>query len=420
MNKKITSLSLAGIMLLSTASPVFAAPAEKTEVKQPNKIEEAIKKGEEKMAEAKEAGKEVAKDAKEAMTDAKEKVEEKAKEVKKDMASKEETIKALKDEMAMESKIRASEAFKNAKEDAITNYENAIAASKSIVDDEKAELEQIKNALMNLTEAKEKLGYKEEMKDAKKEEVKSMDVKASTQKVKLNGKDVVIYGYNIDGYNYFKLRDVAAVLKDTKAKFGVEYKDAMVTLTKGADYKVTESDQKEVKAMSKGMLTNDKVMVGDKALTATAYKVDDLNYYKLRDLGEALGFGVDFDKATNTILLMSEKDAKEEKVAPKVEEVKASLEKEIAREKTVRESEEFKNAKEDVVTNYENAIAAAKSIVADKEAKPEQIENALKALVEAHEKLGLKADAKVEEKADKKEMKEEKKDEMKKEVKETK
>ena len=420
MNKKITSLSLAGIMLLSTASPVFAAPAENTEVKQPNKIEEAIKKGEEKMAEAKDAGKEVAKDAKEAMTDAKEKVEEKAKEVKKDMASKEETIKALKDEMAMESKIRASEAFKNAKEDAITNYENAIAASKSIVDDEKAELEQIKNALMNLTEAKEKLGYKEEMKDAKKEEVKSMDVKASTQKVKLNGKDVVIYGYNIDGYNYFKLRDVAAVLKDTKAKFGVEYKDAMVTLTKGADYKVTESDQKEVKAMSKGMLTNDKVMVGDKALTATAYKVDDLNYYKLRDLGEALGFVVDFDKATNTILLMSEKDAKEEKVAPKVEEVKASLEKEIAKEKAVRESEEFKNAKEDVVTNYENAIAAAKSIVADKEAKPEQIENALKALVEAHEKLGLKADAKVEEKADKKEMKEEKKDDMKKEVKETK
>ena len=74
MNKKITSLSLAGIMLLSTASPVFAAPAEKTEVKQPTKAEEMVK-------DAKEAGKEIAKDAKEAMTDAKEKVEEKGKEV---------------------------------------------------------------------------------------------------------------------------------------------------------------------------------------------------------------------------------------------------------------------------------------------------------------------------------------------------
>ena len=350
MNKKITSLSLAGVMLLSTASPVFAATeAAMKETKEPNKIEEALKKGKEVVKEGKEAGKEVVKDAKEAMTDAKEKAE-----------------------------VKGKEAVKEAKE--------------------------------------------------LKEKVESKDVKASSQKVKLNGKDVVIYGYIIDNYNYFKLRDVAAVLKDTEAKFGVEYKDAVATLTKGADYKVADTDQKEVKKVSKGILTNDKVMVGDKALTATAYKIDNSNYYKLRDLGEALGFGVDFDKATNTVLLTSkEAEVKEEKVAPKVEEVKASLEKEIAKEKAVRESEEYKKSDVKVQTNYENAIAAAKSIVDDKEAKPEQIENALKALVEAQEKLGLKAEAKVEEKKDEKkedkkevkEVKDEKKDD-KKEVKETK
>ena len=353
MNKKITSLSLAGVMLLSTASPVLAATEEKAEVKAPTKIEEALKKGEEVVKDGKEAGKEVVKDAKEAMTETKEKAE-----------------------------VKGKEAVKEAKKD--------------------------------LKEVKEKVETKE--------------VKASSQKVKLNGKDVVIYGYIIDNYNYFKLRDVAAVLKDTEAKFGVEYKDAVATLTKGADYKVADTDQKEVKKVSKGILTNDKVMVGDKALTATAYKIDNSNYYKLRDLGEALGFGVDFDKATNTVLLTSkEAEVKEEKVAPKVEEVKASLEKEIAKEKAVRESEEYKKSDVKVQANYENAIAAAKSIVDDKEAKPEQIENALKALVEAQEKLGLKAEAKVEEKKDEKkedkkevkEVKDEKKDD-KKEVKETK
>lgn len=353
MNKKITSLSLAGVMLLSTASPVLAATEEKAEVKAPTKIEEALKKGEEVVKDGKEAGKEIAKDAKEAMTETKEKAE-----------------------------VKGKEAVKEAKKD--------------------------------LKEVKEKVETKE--------------VKASSQKVKLNGKDVVIYGYIIDNYNYFKLRDVAAVLKDTEAKFGVEYKDAVATLTKGADYKVADTDQKEVKKVSKGMLTNDKVMVGDKALTATAYKIDNSNYYKLRDLGEALGFGVDFDKATNTVLLTSkEAEVKEEKVAPKVEEVKASLEKEIAKEKAVLESEEYKKSDVKVQANYDNAIAAAKSIVDDKEAKPEQIENALKALVEAQEKLGLKAEAKVEEKKDEKkedkkevkEVKDEKKDD-KKEVKETK
>ena len=360
MNKKITSLSLAGIMLLSTASPVFAATEAKTDAKQPSKIEEALKKGEDLVKDAKEAGKDIAKDAKEAMTDAKEKVEVKGKE--------------------------------------------AVKETKEVAKDVKEDAKKVK------------------------EKVESKDVKASTQKVKLNGKDVVIYGYNIDGYNYFKLRDVAAVLKDTKAKFGVEYKDAMVTLTKGADYKVAETDQKEVKAMSKGMLTNDKVMVGDKALTATAYKVDDSNYYKLRDLGEALGFGVDYDKATNSVLLMTEKEAaKEEKVAPKLEELKEAVKKELVNEKEVRESEAYKKADDKVKSNFENAVAAAKSLLADEKATQEQFENELKALVEAKEKLGFKADVKVEEKKDEKkedkkevkEVKDEKKD-AKEEVKETK
>lgn len=412
MNKKLTSLSLAGVMLLSTASPVFAATeAAMKEAKEPNKMEQLVKDGKEKMAKAEEK-----------MTEAKEKVEEK-------VAPKLEEVKeALNKEIAKEKAVRASKELKEAKDDVITNYENAIAAAKSIANDKEAKPEQFENALKALVEAHEKLGFKADAKVEAKKEMKTVDVKATNQKVKLDGKDVVIYGYNIDGYNYFKLRDLAAVLKDSKAKFGVEYKDAMVTLTKGADYKVAETDQKEVKAMSKGMITNDKVMVGDKALTAMAYKVDDSNYYKLRDLGEALGFGVDFDKATNTVLLMSEKEAaKEEKVAPKLEELKEAVKKELANEKEVRESEAYKKADDKVKSNFENAVAAAKSLLADEKATAEQFTNELKALVEAKEQLGFKADAKVEEKKEvkeaKKEMEKDVKDakkEMKKDVKESK
>lgn len=342
MNKKLTSLSLAGVMLLSTASPVFAEVTEAVkDVKEPTKMEKVLEEGKEKVAKAEEAGKEVKEEAKEKMTEAKEeakKVEEKA-----------------------EEKVK---------------------------------------------------------------EVKTIDVKATNQKVKLDGKDVVISGYNIDGYNYFKLRDLAAVLKDSQAKFGVNYKDGVVTLTKAADYKVVESDQKPVKAESKGMLTNDKVLVGDKTLTATAYKIDDLNYYKLRDLGKELGFGVGYDEATKSVLLTSvvneKEEVKEEKVAPKLEEVKEAINKELAKEKEVRASEEYKKATDEVKTNYENAIAAGKNIVADKDATLEQANNELKALVEAGEKIGLKAEAKIEEKAEegKKEIKKDVK-EGKEEVKET-
>ncbi|MDU3087682.1 MAG: hypothetical protein E6705_07220 [Peptoniphilus harei] len=361
MNKKLTSLSLAGVMLLSTASPVFAEVTEAVkDVKEPTKMEKVLEEGKEKVAKAEEAGKKTEEKAAEKMTEAKEKVEEKA-----------ETAK--------------EEAKKDAKKV-----------------EEKAE---------------------EKAKEVKKE-VKTIDVKATNQKVKLDGKDVVISGYNIDGYNYFKLRDLAAVLKDSQAKFGVDYKDGVVTLTKAADYKVVESDQKPVKAESKGMLTNDKVLVGDKTLTATAYKIDDLNYYKLRDLGKELGFGVGYDEATKSVLLTSvvneKEEVKEEKVAPKLEEVKEAINKELAKEKEVRASEEYKKATDEVKTNYENAVAAGKNIVADEKATLEQANNELKALVEAGEKIGLKAEAKIEEKAEegKKEIKKDVK-EGKEEVKET-
>lgn len=360
MNKKLTSLSLAGVMLLSTASPVFAEVTESVkDVKEPTKMEKVLEEGKEKVAKAEEAGKKTEEKASEKMTEAKDEAKEKAETAKKE----------------------AKEVKEEAKKDA-----------KKV--EEKAE---------------------EKAKEVKKE-VKTIDVKATNQKVKLDGKDVVISGYNIDGYNYFKLRDLAAVLKDSQAKFGVDYKDGVVSLTKAADYKVVESDQKPVKAESKGMLTNDKVLVGDKTLTATAYKIDDLNYYKLRDLGKELGFGVGYDEATKSVLLTSvvneKEEVKEEKVAPKLEEVKEAINKELAKEKEVRASEEYKKATDEVKTNYENALAAGKNIVADKDATLEQANNELKALVEAGEKIGLKAEAKIEEKAD------EAKKEIKKDVKE--
>ena len=45
--------------------------------------------------------------------------------------------------------------------------------------------------------------------------------KPSSDKVSVNGKLVSPQVYNIDGYNYFKLRDVAQVMNGTPATFQV-------------------------------------------------------------------------------------------------------------------------------------------------------------------------------------------------------
>ena len=212
--------------------------------------------------------------------------------------------------------------------------------------------EAIEKVKEDAKEVKEEVKEEIKKEEIKKEEIKKeevMKVKVSPQKVTLDGKEVKISGYNIKDENYFKLRDVAAVLKDTDAKFSVDYKEAdkdakgQVVLTPGKEYEVLDTDLKEVKAESVAMGTNDEVKVVDKDLEAKAYKIDGNNYYRLRDIAKALNFGVDYDKETNTVVLTSKEEAKKEEVK---EEVKKETEK--AEEKVEKAEEKVEEAKEKV------------------------------------------------------------------------
>ena len=63
-------------------------------------------------------------------------------------------------------------------------------------------------------------------------------VSPSTQKLKVDGAVVSAMVYNIDGSNYFRLRDIAYVLRNTDKRFEVGYDAAAntVLLTTGAFY----------------------------------------------------------------------------------------------------------------------------------------------------------------------------------------
>ena len=135
-----------------------------------------------------------------------------------------------------------------------------------------------------------------------------IEIQLSNQHLTLNGKPVYAQAYNINGSNYFKLRDIAYLLSDTEARFSVEYdsKTNTVTIVSGESYFPigTELDSsaaaapKSVKASPQSLIIN-----GHRVSWLSAYNVDASNYFKLRDLGEELGFGVDYDKDTRTVLL---------------------------------------------------------------------------------------------------------------------
>jgi len=131
---------------------------------------------------------------------------------------------------------------------------------------------------------------------------------AFTGKVKINGVFILPATlYTIDGSNYVKIRDIAAMLSGVDEDLGIDYNSATgtIVMTSALDYRFlgTELSGLPSNKSTTAMLPAVRVCLDGKMLYLSAYTIGDSTYFKLRDLGELFDFGVDYDGKTNTILI---------------------------------------------------------------------------------------------------------------------
>lgn len=113
--------------------------------------------------------------------------------------------------------------------------------------------------------------------------------------------------YKIDGSNYFKLRDIAALLSGSEKQFSVDYDNSVksVTVASGKSYTPDGSELKP--ASSTGSVTASKssnsIYINGKKMDLSVYKINGNNYFKLRDLGAALDFYVGYDNAAKSVTI---------------------------------------------------------------------------------------------------------------------
>lgn len=129
-----------------------------------------------------------------------------------------------------------------------------------------------------------------------------------TMTVALNGQAVPLRGYEIEGRNYFKLRDLAYVLRGTDSCFAVGFADGVVTLTTGAAYVPAGGELADPGLAADAGQSADVVQIDGQPVSLTAYRIGGYNYFQLRELGAAVGLDVDYDAAARTVLLTTAPD----------------------------------------------------------------------------------------------------------------
>ena len=176
-------------------------------------------------------------------------------------------------------------------------------------------------------------------------ESKTVDAVKNTKKVTLDGEEVKVGAYDVEGYNYLKLRDVAAILNTKKCQFNVGFDKPtkLITVELAKGYEKVEGDLAEIKdEKAKAIVSVRKILVNGEEKEIKTALINEYNYMQLRDLASLVGLDVKYDKVNKVIMLKSDAEAKEEKKDEKTEEKKDDKKDDKKEEKKEDKKDEVK------------------------------------------------------------------------------
>jgi hypothetical protein len=140
--------------------------------------------------------------------------------------------------------------------------------------------------------------------------MQNLVAKPTFSTIVVNGEYIEFDSYSIDHYNYFKLRDLAFKLNGTEKQFEVNWDSAVnvILLTSGNGYTIVGGEMAAREKETKTPIpTESKILLDGAAISFSAYKIDGNNYFKLREIGEAFNFGVDWDGERDLIVIDTSK-----------------------------------------------------------------------------------------------------------------
>ncbi|MBE5821024.1 MAG: hypothetical protein E7311_00355 [Clostridiales bacterium] len=131
-------------------------------------------------------------------------------------------------------------------------------------------------------------------------------VKPTESKIFLDSVQMYFETYLIDGYNYFKLRDLAYVFNKNKKAFNVEWNEKLdrIDIITNKNYIPLGNEMQNLniyKEDKNATYTKSSIYVDNVKKEFETYLIDGYNYFKLRDVLKIIDCGVIYDNITMDI-----------------------------------------------------------------------------------------------------------------------
>jgi hypothetical protein len=127
--------------------------------------------------------------------------------------------------------------------------------------------------------------------------------------ITVDDKGVELPGVKVAEQNYFKIRDIAYILNGSGSQFEIVYDNATrtISITTGKAYTPIGTETKDGISNAKGVTTSQHLVVDGKTVEFHAYNIGGSNYVRIRDIAIILGLDVQYDDATGTVKIITEK-----------------------------------------------------------------------------------------------------------------
>ena len=139
--------------------------------------------------------------------------------------------------------------------------------------------------------------------------VNAQTAQPSPHAIYVDGTKANVAAYTIAGNNYFKLRDIAAIVSGSGKQFEVSWNNdaKRIDLTSGKPYTIVGGELGAIGSASKQAETSTAVVYKDNAqMDYTGYNIDDNNYYKLRDVCKSFDIGINWDAENQRVDILTD------------------------------------------------------------------------------------------------------------------